>query len=103
MTSVDTNVSNYTLSELMAIIQIDNLNINNIVEKTNYYIVKYKNKNPTMSVFFKDIQSQLLQFAQGLEPESISKNSQGKILVESINRKKQNIFVTSKCYRFIIF
>ena len=90
MTSVDTNVSNYTLSELMAIIQIDNLNINNIVEKTNYYIVKYKNKNPTMSVFFKDIQSQLLQFAQGLEPESISKNSQGKILVESINRKKQN-------------
>jgi hypothetical protein len=70
MDSFDTNIKNYTLSELMAIVEIDDLEPQQIIENTNYYIDKYKSKNPKMSVFFKEIQSQLLQFSQGLQPNS---------------------------------
>ena len=38
MTSIDTNVSNYTLSELMAIVELNDLDPNEITEKTNKQI-----------------------------------------------------------------
>jgi len=82
MTSISTNVSDYTLSELMAIVEIEELTPDNIIENTNYYIRKYKTKNPELAVFFKEIQSQLLQFAQGLENESDDENNDDKIAVE---------------------
>lgn len=81
MENIDTDVSNYTLSELMAIIELEDFNIDDIIENTNYLIKKYKNKNPAMSVFFKQVQSQLLQFAQGLEPDS-EEDEENKIIVE---------------------
>jgi hypothetical protein len=66
MTSIDTDVSNYTLSELMAIVELDDLNPRHIMDKTYPLIEKYKNTNEELSIFFRDIQSQLLQFSQGL-------------------------------------
>lgn len=83
MTSLDTNVSNYTLSELLTIVGIDNEDINEttILSKTNQLIHKFKNKNPELSVFFKEIQSQLLQYAEGLEPDE-DEDTTGKIIVE---------------------
>lgn len=62
MNDLDTDVSNYTLSELMSILNIHHLDEANIRDKTNYYIQKYKTTNPEMSVFFYNIQSQLLQY-----------------------------------------
>uniref|UniRef100_A0A6C0ARW9 Uncharacterized protein n=1 Tax=viral metagenome TaxID=1070528 RepID=A0A6C0ARW9_9ZZZZ len=67
MTSVDTNVSNYTLSELMSIISIEDFDENEIIEKTNDLTNKFKYKNPRLAVFFQAIKSQLLQYAQNLE------------------------------------
>ena len=67
MTSIDTNVSNYTLSELMAIVELNDLNPSEITEKTNKQINRFKSKNPEISVFFQAIQSQLLQYADGLK------------------------------------
>jgi hypothetical protein len=81
MTSINTNVSDYTLSELMAIVEIEDLTPSHIVENTNFYINKYKSKNPQLSVFFQDIQSQLLQYAQGIEHKN-DENTEGKIIVE---------------------
>jgi hypothetical protein len=69
MTSIDTDVSNYTLSELMAIVELDDLDPTHIMDKTYNLIEKYKNNNPQLSIFFKDIQSQLLQYSQGLYDE----------------------------------
>ena len=86
MTSIDTNVSNYTLSELMAIIQVEDLNPDEIVQNTDYYIKKYKTKNPKLAVFFQEVQSQLLQYAQGLEPDS-ERDIEGKIIVEPKSSK----------------
>jgi hypothetical protein len=70
MTSISTNVNDYTLSELMAIVEVQELTSEEIIENTNYYIRKYKTKNPILAVFFKEIQSQLLQYVDGLDPES---------------------------------
>ena len=63
MTSIDTNVSNYTLSELMAIVELNDLDPSDITDKTNKLINRFKSKNPEMSVFFQEIQQQLLDLS----------------------------------------
>ena len=90
MTSLDTNVSNYSLSELMAIININELNDTDILKNTNFYIAKYKKSKPELSVFFKEIQSQLLQYSRDLASESeedddADDNTDGKIIVEGFS------------------
>lgn len=82
MTSIDTNVANYTLSELMTIVNIDDMEPQNIVDNTNYFIRKYKVKNPRLAVFFQDVQSQLLQYAQGLGVQE-DEDNEDKIVVTS--------------------
>ena len=64
--NIDTNVSNYSLSELMAIVELQGLEPDEIVEQTNKYIEKFKTSNPVLSVFFMEIQSQLLQYSSDL-------------------------------------
>ena len=46
MTSIDTNISNYTLSELLTIVDIgnDELDKDTVNLKTNKYINKFKTK-----------------------------------------------------------
>ena len=61
--NVDTNVDNYTLSELMAIVDVNDLDPPEITRKTNILIEKFKNSNPVLSVFFREVQSQLLQYS----------------------------------------
>jgi hypothetical protein len=84
MTSLDTNVSNYTLSELLTIVELDNdedINEDSVLTNTNKLINRFKYKNPKLAVFFKEIQSQLLEYVSGLEPES-DEDTTGKIVVE---------------------
>jgi len=64
--NIDTNVSNYSLSELMAIVELQDLKPNEIVKQTNKYIDKFKTSNPTLSTFFMEIRSQLLQYSTNL-------------------------------------
>jgi len=70
--SIDTNVSNYTLSELMAIVGLDDLDPNDITQKTNTYIQKYKYTDPTLSTFFQAIQSQLLQYEGSIDNPNVT-------------------------------
>jgi hypothetical protein len=87
MTDFDTNVANYTLSELLTIVGIDGENVTEteITKKTDRLIQKFKQKNPRMSVFFKGVKSQLLQYADGLEYQS-DEDDEGKIMVTSDER-----------------
>ena len=64
MSSVDTNIDNYNISELLAILNIDeNATGETVEEKTNYYIDKFDSEdNQEMSDFFYDIQQKLLSF-----------------------------------------
>lgn len=74
---MDTNVSNYTLSELLLIVEIDDADLNEdeIILKTNKLISRFKTKNPQMSIFFKEIQHQLVLYAQGLETNNSDSDS----------------------------
>jgi len=90
MTNINMNISDYTLSELMAIIEIEDLTPSHIVENTNFYIKKYKVKDPKLSVFFQDVQSQLLQYAQGIDDNEPDNNDEGKIIVESFGNMSNN-------------
>ena len=62
MTSIDTNVDNYTVSELLAIIEEKNLDANSIKSKTDKLIAQFNKSNPNLSAFFFDIQTKLLQY-----------------------------------------
>ena len=61
MTSIDTNVNNYTISELMEIIDEKTLDADSIKAKTDKLISQFNKTNPILSSFFFDIQSKLLQ------------------------------------------
>ena len=63
---MDTNVSNYTMSELMAIVDLNDLDPRSIMKSTTPFIDKFKNTNPILSTFFQDVQSELLQYSQDL-------------------------------------
>jgi hypothetical protein len=77
MTSIDTNVSNYTLSELMAVVELNDLDPSEIREKTNKLINRFKSKNPKMSVFFQAIQQELLEYANGLKNDDSGEGDEG--------------------------
>jgi len=91
MTSIDTNISNYTFSELLTIVDIgnDELNKDTVNLKTNKYINKFKTKNPELAIFFREVRMQLLQYVDELENENENENEDeddfdttNKILVE---------------------
>lgn len=97
MTSINTNISDYTLSELMAIIDLDDLDPENIIENTNYFIKKYQNKNPKLAVFFREIQSQLLQYYQSQEEnEDENDDTNVKITIEPSNKSSVEGFSNMK-------
>ena len=83
MTDIDTNVSNYTLSELLTIVGIENEDVTHdeILQQTSKLINKFKLKNPQLAVFFQEVQSQLLQYVDGLDVQS-DDDTEGKIVVE---------------------
>jgi len=87
MDNIDTNINNYTLSELIAIAEIENFNKEEIIENTNKYIYKFQKKNPELSIFFQKIQNQLLDYNDGLEfhnqeDNNYDDNSDEKITIE---------------------
>ena len=84
MTTIDTNVSNYTLSELIAIAGLNELDQDEIISKTDEQIKRFKTSKPEISVFFREIQSQLLQYAEGLADNS-TEDTTGKIIVEGFD------------------
>ena len=78
MTSIDHNVNNYTISELLAILGLntDELTDQDITDNTNQYIERFKNENkPTLSTFFQDMQTKLLQYMNQLEKGDIDDNA----------------------------
>ena len=70
----DTNIKNYSISELFSIIGLDiESSEEDILQKTNTYIYTYANK-PDKTLFFKQLQNRLLDYINDVEPVSISNN-----------------------------
>lgn len=77
--NLDMDISNYTLAELMAILEIEELDPEDIREATDAYISKFQRNQPKVAVFFREVQSQLLQYAYEHDDEE---DKEGKIVVE---------------------
>ena len=66
--SADLNVNNYTISELLGIIELDDPTSDDIINKTNYYIKDFsKKQKPELVNFFQSTQTKLLQYMNQLE------------------------------------
>ena len=77
MTSIDHNVNNYTISELLSILGLDtdDLTDEDITDTTNIYIDRFKNENNlALSTFFQNIQTKLLQYMKQTEKGTIDDN-----------------------------
>jgi len=67
MTTMDYNVDNYTIPELLAIVELDDPSEDEIMNKTNEYIYKYQDENnDKLSQFFEDVQTKLLEYTNQL-------------------------------------
>jgi hypothetical protein len=85
MTIIDTNVSNYTLSELLDIAGLeedDDINYDTIKSKTDILIKKFKKTDPKLSIFMQDIQYELLNYAKDIEEKFNEEDTTNKIIVE---------------------
>ena len=68
MTTIDTNIDNYTISDLLTILDIDQPSDENVRETTNSFIDRFTKENkPEMTTFFLDMQSKLLDYVDELE------------------------------------
>jgi hypothetical protein len=65
--NIDTDVDNYTVAELLIILDIDSPDQEQIIQKTNSYIEKFEDEdNEEMAVFFTNVQEKLLQYSNEL-------------------------------------
>jgi len=70
MSTIDYNTDNYTISELIEILELEDPTTDEITDTTNKYIEKYSSNEdyqPQMVTFFQDIQTKLLQYMNELE------------------------------------
>jgi hypothetical protein len=66
--SFDYNVDNYTISEMLQILELDEPNSDDIIQTTNKYIKQFNGENrKNLSVFFQNVQTKLLQYIENDE------------------------------------
>ena len=67
---MDYNVDNYTISELLGILELNNPDQSQTISMTNKYIRKFTEEGNTQLVrFFNDMQRKLLEYLQELQEE----------------------------------
>jgi hypothetical protein len=87
-TKIDTNIENYTISELLTILDLDQLDLEQVNEKTDYYIEKFTKENdPDMTNFFRDIKYSLIDYVKQLDNDDADDSNE---TVELKNAKKQS-------------
>ena len=65
---MDYNINNYTITELLNILEISEPTPNNVTNETNKYIQRFTKENqPKLVVFFKDMQESLLDYLTQVE------------------------------------
>lgn len=70
MTTIDYNIDNYTITELLTILDLDDPTSSQIIDATNKYIKRYSpqaENNPNLVNFFQSMQTKLLRYMNQLE------------------------------------
>jgi hypothetical protein len=71
--TIDTDITHYTISEMLQILDMDDLDENEIINKTDKYSDDNSN-NPQLSLFFQDMQTQLIQYINSLQDMNSSQD-----------------------------
>jgi len=78
-TLMDTDVNNYTVQELLGILELggdeSDTTYDEVFDKTNYYIEKFDNdENASLTIFFQDIQNRLLPYFEDINRSEDTKS-----------------------------
>ena len=79
MSGVDLDVDNYTISELLGILELDDPTSEEIIDATNEYISRFSPSNenrPDLVVFFQEIQTRLLRYMNEFENGENGENNE---------------------------
>ena len=91
MSTVDYNTDNYTISELLTILDLDDPTEQEIVDTTNKYIDRFsKEGSSNLTSFFQDIQTKLLQYVNQLETGATAGDLEYQSSAEQTNRWFKN-------------
>lgn len=74
MSTIDYNVDNYTVTELLEILDLDDPTSDEIIQKTNNFIKRFspsRENRPELVNFFQKIQTKLLQYMNQLETSGV--------------------------------
>jgi len=72
MEGIDTNVEDYTVTELLIILDLDDFDHDQIIEKTNEYIQQFQSEgNDTMEQFFIEVQEKLVNYSNEIEDSNV--------------------------------
>jgi hypothetical protein len=84
----DTNVDNYSIEELLAILELDDPNEQDIVDVSNSYIQRfqYEQPNPTFASFFTNIQRKLVQYIRDIKTQIVQQDTGAPLLVTPASR-----------------
>jgi hypothetical protein len=78
MSTIDYNTDNYTISEMLAVIDLDDPTEEEIVDTTNKYIDRFsKEGSANLTAFFQDIQTKLLEYVNQLETAGDANDGDG--------------------------
>jgi hypothetical protein len=76
MSGIDTNIKHYTISEMLIILDLDELDTDQITKKTNQYIDKFTSENKSeMVFFFQEMQNALLTYADDMENGALEESN----------------------------
>ena len=65
---MDYNVDNYTITELLTVLELDDPTSDEIIDSTDAYIDRFTSENqPQLVTFFQNVQTKLLQYMNDLE------------------------------------
>ena len=87
----DTDITNFTTSELMATVELTDLDPTNIRNKTDILIQKYKIKDPILSAFFTQVRSQLLLYIESNDTSHEEQNKQRIVVDNGAHEGYQNM------------
>lgn len=73
---MDLNIENYSIDELISILEIDDLTIENVVSKIKFYLYKFHTNNK-MKDFFMNIKEKIIEFLQLDEKENFQNIEEG--------------------------
>ena len=100
-TEFNNDISTYTIPELMAIANINEMEEKEVTNKTNEYIFKYQKTKKNVAEFFRKIQTKLLDYIQ-TSNELMEDEKNSRVFISDVNQGVLNPLLNQTEKRMII-